>query len=133
MPLGARPLPMTLGMRGSDQRRKRLGLPLLAIGIVLMLWAWGSWIYRSSIRVEREGAIIQDAPAPSPETIRAVGLSPLVLLVGLLLVLLVLFGSYTLIRAARRYRALADRKRPPPTPSEDVWAMNKLRNHDDEL
>lgn len=123
---------MTLGMRGSEQHHKRLGLPLLVIGIILMLWAWGSWIYRSTIRVERERAIIQDVPAPSSETIRAVRLSPLILLVGLLLVLLVLFGSYTLIRAVRRYRAHADRKRPPPTPSEDVWAMNKLRNHDDE-
>lgn len=123
---------MTLGMGGSDQHRKRLGLPLLVIGIVLMLWAWGSWIYRTSKSAEREGAIAQNVTAPSPETIRAVGPSTLVLVVGLLLVLLVLFGSYALIRAARRYRALADRKRPPPTPSDDVWAMNKLRNHDDE-
>jgi len=123
---------MTLGMRGSDHYRKRLGLPLLVIGIILMLWAWGSWIYRASIPVVREAATVQDIPAPSPDTIRAVRLSPLVLLVGLLLVLLVLFGSHALIRAARRYRALAERKRPPPTPADDVWAMNKLRNRDDE-
>lgn len=125
---------MTLGIRDSDQHRKRLGLPLLVIGIILMLWAWGSWIYRSSIRAEIDGAIIQDVPAPSSETIRTVRLPSLILLVGLLLVLLllVLFGSHALIRAARRYRALADRKRAPPTPSDDVWAMNKLRNHDEE-
>ena len=123
---------MTLGMRGSDQHRKRLGLPLLVIGIILMLWAWGNWIYRASKSVEREGTIAQNVPAPSPDTVLAVRLSPLVLLVGLLLVLLVLFGSHALIRAARRYRALADRKRPPPTPADDVWAMNKLRNRDDE-
>jgi len=123
---------MTLGMRGSDQHRKRLGLPLLVIGIILMLWAWGNWIYRASKSAEREGTIIQNVPAPSPDTIRAIRLSPLVLLVGLLLVLLVLFGSHALIRAVRRYLALADRKRPPPTAADDVWAMNKLRNRDDE-
>ena len=123
---------MTLGMRGWDQRRTRLGLPLLVIGIILVLWAWGSWIYRASIPVERDGVVIQEVSAPSPDTIRAVRLSPLVLLVGLLLVLLALFGSHALIRAARRYRALAARKRPPPTPADDVWAMNKLRNRDDE-
>ena len=123
---------MTLGMRGSDQHRTRLGLPLLVIGLILMLWAWGSWIYRASKTAEREGAIAQNVSAPSPDTVLAVRLSPLILLVGLLLVLLVLFGSYALIRAARRYRALADRKRPPPTPADDVWATNKLRNRDDE-
>jgi len=123
---------MTLGLRGSDQHRKRLGLPFLVIGIVLILWAWGSWIYRASKSVEREGTVAQNVISPSPDTIRAVRLSPLVLMVGLFLVLLVLFGSYALIRVARRYRALADRKRPPPTPADDVWAMNKLRHRDEE-
>ncbi len=123
---------MILDMRGSDQRRKRLGIPLLVIGIVLMLWAWGNWIYRASKSEERVGTIAQNVAAPNPETVLAARLSPLVLLVGSLLVLLVLFGSYALIRAARRYRTLAGRKRPAPTPSDDVWAMNKLRNHDDE-
>ena len=123
---------MTIGMRGSDQHRTRFGLVFLVIGIILLLWAWGSWIYRASSTVEREGAIAQSVPTPSPDAVRAVRLSPLILLVGLLLVLLVLFGSYALIRAARRYRALADRKRPPPTPADDVWAMNKPRNREDE-
>ena len=123
---------MTLGTRDSDQHSKRLGLPLLVIGIILMLWAWGSWIYRASKSVEREGTIAQNVTSPSPNTILAARLSPLVLLVGLFLVLLVLFGSYALIRAVRRYRALADRKRPPPTPADDVWAMNKLRHRDEE-
>ena len=123
---------MTFGLHGSDQHRKRLGLPLLVIGITLLLWAWGNWIYRTSKSVEREGMIAQEVTAPSPETIRAVRLSPFVLLVGLLLVLLVLFGSYAIIRAARHYRAFADRKRPPPTPADDVWAMNKLRHREDE-
>lgn len=123
---------MTIGMRGSDQHRTRLGLVFLVIGIILMLWAWGSWIYRASTAVEREGAIAQNVPAPSTNTVRALLLSPLVIVLGLFLVLLVLFGSHTLIRAARRYRALTDRKRPPPTLVDDVWAMNKLRNRDDE-
>jgi len=123
---------MTLNLRGSDQHRMRLGLPLLVIGLILMLWAWGSWIYRASIPVETGGVVVQEVPAPSPDAIRAARLSPLVLLVGLLLVLLVLFGSHALIRAARRYRALANRKRPPPTAADDVWAMNKLRNREDE-
>ncbi len=123
---------MTLGMGGSDQHRKRMGLPLLVIGIILMLYAWGSWIYRAPKSAEREGAIARYVSAPNSDSVLAVRLSPLVLFVGLFLVLLVLFGSYALIRAARRYRAIADRKRPPPTPADDVWAINKLRNRDHE-
>ena len=123
---------MTIGIHGSDQHRTRFGLVFLVIGIILLLWAWGSWIYRATNPVEREEAITQNVPAPSPNTVRAFLLSPLVIIVGLMLVLLVLFGSHALIRAARRYRALADRKRPPPTPADDVWAMNKLRNRDDD-
>jgi hypothetical protein len=123
---------MTLGMRGSDQHRTRLGLLFLVIGIILVLWAWGSWVYRASVPVETEGAIARNVSSPSPDTVRAVRLSPVILLVGLFLVLLFFFGSYALVRAARRYRELADRKRPPPTPADDVWTMNKLRNQGDE-
>lgn len=123
---------MTLGMRSPNQHRTRFGLVFLLIGITLLLWAWGSWIYRAANPMETGRAIAPHVPAPSPDTVRAFLLSPLVIVFGLLLVLLVLFGSYVLLRAARRYRALADRKRPPPTPADDVWAMNKLRNQDKE-
>jgi len=123
---------MTMGMRGSDRHRTRFGLVFLVIGIILVLWAWVSWIYRASVPAETGGALAEHAAA-NPDVVRAVRLSPLVLLVGLLLILLVLFGSYTLIRAIRRYHVLTDRQRPPPTPADDVWAMNKLRKGDEEL
>ncbi len=123
---------MNLGKPGSEQHRTRVGLLFLAIGVVLVLWAWGSWVYRASAPVEAAGSPIQNVSAPSPDTVRAVQLSPLILLVGLLLLLLFLFGSHAMVRAARRYRELAARKRPPPTASDDVWAMNKLRHREDE-
>jgi len=123
---------MTFGTRRSDQRRTRFGLVFLVLGLALVLWAWGSWVYRASYPPEKEETTTQNVSTASADTIRAVRASPLVLLVGLLLVLLALFGSHALIRAARRYRALALRKRPPPTPADDVWAMNKLRNREDE-
>ncbi len=122
---------MIFGMRGSNHHRTRVGLVFLVVGAGLLAWAWGSWIFRASNPVEMEGVVAQPPRAPNPESVRAFLLSPLVFIVGLLLVLLVLFGSHVLIRAARRYRALDARKR-TPTPSEDVWAMNKLRNHDED-
>lgn len=122
---------MIFGMRGSNQHRTRIGLVFLVIGAGLLLWAWGSWIYRASNPQEMEGAIALPVPAPNPDSMRAFLLSPLVIIIGLLLVLMVLFGSHVFIRAARRYRALDDRKR-APTPADDVWAMNKLRNHDED-
>ena len=122
---------MTSGTPAHEQNRTRLGLVFLVVGIVLVLWAWGSWIFRASVPAETGGALAEHAAA-NPDVVRAVRLSPLVLLVGLLLILLVLFGSYTLIRAMRRHRAIADRKRPSPTASDDVWTMHKLRGPDDE-
>ncbi len=123
---------MTSGAPGSEPNRTRMGLVFLVVGIVLVMWAWGSWIYRASVPAETAGALSERVTAGNPDVVRAARLSPLVLLVGLLLVLVVLFGSYTLVRAMRRHRALADRKRPPPTAADDAWAMNKLRNPDDE-
>lgn len=124
---------MTIEMRGADQHRIRFGLVFLIIGTILLLWAWGSWIYRAANPVDTETAIAQNAPAAGSDTARAFLLSPFVIIIGLILLLLVLFGGHALIRASRRYRDLANRKRPPPTPADDVWAMNKLRNRDDEL
>jgi len=123
---------MTSGTSGSEQNRTRMGLVFLVVGVVLVMWAWGSWIYRASVPAETAGTLAEHVAAANPAVVRAARLSPLVLLVGLLLVLVVLFGSYTLIRAIRRHRALADRKRPPPTPADDAWAMNKLRNPPDD-
>ena len=123
---------MSVGTPGSDQHRTRLGLPFLVLGTILMLWAWGSWIYRASNPLETAGATSEHLPAPSTKTVRAVRISPLILVVGLVLVLLFFFGSYAIVRAARRYRDLVGRKRPPPTPSDDVWTMHKLQDRPDD-
>ena len=56
----------------------------------------------------------------------------LFLLVGLILVLLGLLGGFILVRFARRYRNSLNRQRAAPTSSEDVWAMHKLPDYDDD-
>lgn len=67
------------------------------------------------------------ASGPSPHTAQAVQASPYVLMVGFLLVLLFLGGSFIIVRSARRFRESVLRKKPAPTESDDVWAMHKLR------
>ena len=119
---------MMLGTSSPEQNRTRLGLLCLLVGILLLLWAWGSWMYRASVPGETASTLRQDADTAAPDPAKAVRIAPVVLWVGLLLVLLFFFGSYVLIRASRRYRASAARQRATPSPSEDVWAMHKLKD-----
>jgi hypothetical protein len=69
---------------------------------------------------------------PPAEPTRFVAAWSLFLLVGLILVLVVLLGSFILVRAGRRRRAALDHKPAPPTASEDVWAMHRLDDDWDE-
>jgi hypothetical protein len=43
-----------------------------------------------------------------------------------LLLIVFLFGSFAVVVGTRRWRALAEHKRAPPTANADVWAMHKL-------
>ncbi len=69
---------------------------------------------------------------PLAESSRFVAAWSLFLLVGLILVLVVLLGSFILVRSSRRQRAALDHKPPPPTASEDVWAKYRLGDDWDE-
>ena len=105
-----------------------LGLLFSALGVVLLLWAWGNWIYRSSTMIDNPASIPDHASAAkAARTTQAVQASPFVLMVGLLLILLFLVGSVVIVRSARRFRESVLHKKPPPTEADDVWAMHKLR------
>ncbi len=66
------------------------------------------------------------------ESSRFVAAWSLFLLVGLILVFVVLLGSFILVRSGRRRRAALDHKPAPPTASEDVWSMYRLSDDWDE-
>ena len=76
---------------------------------------------------------VRGASKPTPKQVEALrrGLS-LLLMVGFVLALVVLLGSYVLVRTMRRYRALTQRKPGVPTPNEDVWAMHQAPTDLDE-
>lgn len=141
-----------LGQPDSEQNRFKLGVLFLIIGLLLVLWAWGSWVFRISADSSEKANPDAALPFVSPPAIRGSSLafppwllmgegnSPsdtnekpeglrLVALTSMTVVLLMtvfLFGSLAVVIGTRRWRALADRKRAPPTPNADVWAMHKV-------
>lgn len=133
-----------LGARGTEQHRIRAGILFLSFGIILLVWAWGSWIYRTSatgagtVGSEAVPAPLDGAPGGSAEGARnpdATGVAkalPTFLGVGFLLVVVFFIGSFVIVRTLRKYREDLERKSPPPTDSEDVWSMHRISEQDDE-
>ena len=56
---------MTAGSLRSDQSRMRMALVFLVAGVMLLLWSWGSWVYRTSASAR------QAAVAMAPEDLEA--------------------------------------------------------------
>ena len=123
---------MATGALETDHTRLRVGLVTLVLGISLILWSWGNWLYRASTP-ERSAPIV-GAEVDVQDGVRteAVSLLPQILMYSLILVFVVLFGGYVLVRGARRYREGTDRKRAGPTVLPDVWAMHKVPEYDHE-
>lgn len=113
-----------------EQRRTALGLAFLVLGLMLLMWAWGSWMYRASTRskpVAMERAISEDEDSE-----KAVRMAPEMLLGGVMLVAVFLVGSLVFVRASRRYRQSLNRRAGTPTDTTDVWSMHKLKDFPDD-
>ncbi|MBI4718286.1 MAG: hypothetical protein HY763_10810 [Planctomycetes bacterium] len=116
--------PVTASASHSDSQ-SRTGLIILVLGLVCVLLAWGSWVYRLS--AEKPDAVLRAAGAAAdtvPE--RAASGLGFLMAVALFLVLFALLGSYAILRAARRYRQATDRRPPLPSASDDVWSMRSV-------
>lgn len=131
------------GTPGPEASRNRVGFALLVVGIVLLLFAWFSWLYRTSTPdvappVEHEtqsSALVpvqplnESGPGQQAAFVQA---APMLLMVTFLLILVFLIGSLILVRGIRRYLAAGDHERRPPTPSDDVWSMHRAHDEFDE-
>jgi len=118
-----------------------MGFLFLILGLLFVFWAWGSWIYRSSVPAQAQAIVgaqtvgAEDALgtpgtlAKRTEVARAMWLYLLV--VGGL-VLLVLFGTYAVVRALRRYRTVLESGGPEHTENGDVWSMHRLPPDDED-
>jgi len=115
---------MTIGAHGPDEHRVRVAVIFLVVGIVLVLFAWGHWNFRTRVG-NVDSVVATDAPEEATESARIVRLAPLALLVAFLLLLVFLMGSFVIARASRRRRERTGRRPYKPTESQDVWAMHK--------
>ena len=129
---------MRINELAAEQRRIKLGFAALVLGLLLVFWAWGSYLFRASTAA-RAQAIARVQVATNDGTLE--GANPtdrakiaralwLFLVFGLLVVFLILFGTYAIIRAGRRYRAQIERDRPPATNADDAWEMHTVPQSD---
>ena len=107
---------MTATMINPERNRIRNGLILLVSGVVLVLWAWGCWLFRT----DQQGTM---PPTVSAETTEARGASgpmstPLLLFASAVILLLALLGGYALAMRSSRRRALIDQRQLPPSMPE---------------
>lgn len=110
-----------------EQNRARIGIALLVLGLMMVLWAWGSWVYRISAQEQAASTVVAPKPDdPTDQQLKAAGGMRLLLMVVLVLTVVVLAGSYAVLRAGRRFRAAAQRARAAPTAYDDVWSRHRV-------
>lgn len=121
-----------------DQKRFRAGIVILVMGIVLVIWAWGSWIYRSSGDTPVSSNIDRPEDRNEPfnpaaddtDSVEVARTLPTMLMYGFILFVVVLVATFILVRTTRRYLAAYARKRAPPTAANDIWSTHKLPDDD---
>lgn len=112
---------MTVGLLRSDQSRSRVALVFLVVGVMLLLWSWGSWVYRTSASAGRA------AVAMAPDDLEAsvpVGSGTAFrqwLVAGAVLMAAMAVGGYVLIRSGRRSSGAAVRDGTAVPSTEDAW------------
>jgi len=126
---------MTVGTVNPNRRRTTVGLILLVVGMLLILWSWGSWVYRAGVAEQEDTlspgttSMAEDDSPPqtlSPEGSRVVQAIPRLLMVTLVVVVIALFGTVAIRRAGRRYFETAARRRARPTRTDDAWSQYRL-------
>ncbi len=116
--------------REFEQRRMTMGLGFLVVGLVLLMWAWGSWIYRTANAAKP--IAVSRAEGDGEQTVKTVGIAPGMLVGGVILVVVFLAASFVFVRASRRYRQSLVRRGLPPSDTTDVWSMHKLKEFPDD-
>jgi hypothetical protein len=112
---------MTVGSPRSDQSRSRVALVFLVAGVMLLLWSWGSWVYRTSASARR------DAVAIAPDDLEAsvpVGAGTAFrqwLAAGAVLAAAMAAGGYVLTRSGGRSSGAAVRDGTVVPSTDDAW------------
>lgn len=117
---------MTIDAMHSELHRNKIGAAFLLVGVVLILWAWGSWTYRTWSAAPAAAVAPAEERPPDASRGAMVRTLPSFLIVVVVLVLIVLVGSFLLARWGRRLRDSRLQRATVSTPSEDVWHMHRL-------
>lgn len=114
---------MSLLGADSESTRMRFGLFSLVAGVMLIVWAGGNWMYRTTVSARPVSAAEQlDSSTVIDPGTPVAGLARL-LLVGGGVLTVVLIGSFVLSRAARRYFRRQRQQRLRPTDAADAWSL----------
>ena len=107
---------MTATTIGPERNRISNGLIILVSGVVLVLWAWGCWLYRT----DQPGTMPPTVPAETTEASGASGpiSTSLLLFASAVILLLALLGGYAIAVRNSRRRELLDRRKLPPSMPE---------------
>ena len=111
------------------RRRLRVGIFMLAFGVVLIVWAWASWLYRYSAESRPPAGATRIIPRGGDQAV-PLGALAVWLALGFALFLIVLLSSYALARAKRRHFANQRDARQTATQSEDLWSRHRLTGRD---
>jgi len=103
--------------------------PITMFVFLMSLWpSWVMWgrldwrIGAAMVDPTTAGGAVLEQLADPAKAAPALGL---LLLIGFLLTLVFLLGTFVIVRSLRRYWAAAARRRCKQTPMDDVWAMHK--------
>ncbi|MCH8241328.1 MAG: hypothetical protein IH897_01805 [Planctomycetes bacterium] len=88
---------MFLDSTFGDEKRTRAGIVFLVAGTLLVVWAWGSWVFRTTETPEASGKVVDSsASAEATSTGSTVAVVGLAALAGFALV------GYLFLRRSRR-------------------------------
>jgi|GEM_PF-5611527 len=134
---------MTTQASNSQRSRFRIGFGFVLLGIVLLLFVWLSWLYRTSgpessstLETQTQSSVIgMERRLDNPQQDQRaafVKIAPMLLVATFLLVLVFLLGSFILVRGIRRSMKAGDHQREPATSCDDVWSMQSVSRERDE-
>jgi len=113
---------MKPGMSDSESSRVRLALGFLVFGIMLLLWAWGSWMYRTSASATAE--IVVERGARDSSSVGSATSSHPLLTVGVAVVVVFVVG-------AGAYYWLIGRSREPVPEGDIRESDNRMSSYPD--
>lgn len=117
---------MTDEFQNPTVKRQRAALVIALLGLLLIMWAWGSWMYRASTFAATAAVTATGAEPRAANPAQSARLLSMFLLVLLILALVVIVGGYAVVRAGRRIREPISERMQRSTASDDVWQQHKL-------